>query len=944
MKNRLALFFRASPWANALTLLLLAAGAAQLLACAWFVRNSTSPDYATVVLMARHMAAGKAFPVFFYGQAYMGSLEPAVSALLCAVFGPSSFCVCLGTTLFGLALLGAAAWTGRRLAGPWGGVFTLLFLETTGYTWHVFMTSPHGGYALCALLTFAALAIPAFARYPARDAEEPLPVAAAAAFGFLGGLAFWNNWLAAPAFLVGGLVLLVRLRVRLFSPRLLVALLVPFFLGSLPWWLWMVRNGGGALNLQAGGMRPPGFVGLGDVLSREIPRYWGLLKESHAFWRGPIPWTGFLSIAAGVAALALRTAASARRFAWSCAIYVVLFHAVYAHSSFGAVETPRYLVPLVAPYAVLAGAGLAALLAWRPHARWTRFLPAALVAVLVLARIGLVAPTSLGVAARQLPAVAKRGASAIAQWRALAADSELKGRPGYTDFRNFGANWMSDESLCLVSATRWRYRPYLDQVEAAADPWVCGKFCAVENFVKFSGGSCRVRTVDGVRVVDRLRPPPPVEEIPWDPAWTVRDEEGRDVEVSLFDDDWSSQVTLASDTNSHCHVDVLFPAPLRILGVELLIDGELSARFLDVDEVAPDGKCTSLAKDVALQGWFWSGPRPFLFGPGERREIRWEPRPLSHLRISFVSRQPFYPIRLHGIHLLSDRQSSLCDIEAVRASAEAIRAAEPTPLRIHADRWLASQLGADPDPSLTAGYGSGNIEREPSYSYSRVDFSKPALIVVPHGELSHRVRRVLDRAGATFKCTEAGGASLFHIPAQTETNETLRAFLAEGRVRFLGGHLWLETNRGDPVLRTAPALATFGGGLFDLVAAAPETTTAHPGETVNFRFDWRLCAGRIEKQTLHVFVHGMRDGKIAFQGQTAIYSGFVPGPPSLPRLADSMLALPLPADLPPGDYALRICFTRGMHARRRMSVETDLPTRRRAVTLPATLRVEAASQ
>lgn len=945
MKNRLALFFRASPWANALTLLLLAAGAAQLLACAWFVRNSTSPDYATVVLMARHMAAGKDFPVFFYGQAYMGSLEPAVSALLCAVFGPSSFCVCLGTALFGLALLGTAAWMGRRLSGPWGGVFTLLFLETTGYTWHVFMTSPHGGYALCALLTFAALAIPAFAQYPARDAKEPLPVAAAAAFGFLGGLAFWNNWLAAPAFLAGGLILLARLRLRLFSPRLLGALLVPFFLGSLPWWLWTLRNGGVALDLQAGGMRPPGFAGLFDVLSREIPRYWGLLKEARAFWRGPIPWTGALSIAAGLAVLALRPAVpAARRFAWGCAIHILLFHAVYAHSSFGAVETPRYLVPLVALYGVLAGAGIAAFFAWRPRARWARFLPAALAAVLAVARIGFVAPASLRIAAVQLPAVARRGASAIARWRALAADPELKGRPGYTDFKNFAANWMSDESLSLVSATRWRYRPYLDRLEAVADPWVCGKFCAVENFVQSSGGSCRVRLVGGVRVVDQFRPPPPVEEIPWDPAWIVRDEEGRDVEASLFDDDWSSQVTLSSDTNSHCHVDVLFPAPLRILGVELLIDGELSARFLDVDEVAPDGKCTSLAKDVALQGWFWSGPRPFLFGPSERREIRWEARALSHLRLSFVSRQPFYPVRLHGIHLLSDTPSPPCDVEAVRAAAEALRAAETVPPRIHADRWLGLQLGADPDPSLMVGFGSDDIEREPSYSYSRVDFSRPSLVAVPSGELARRVRRVLGRAGAAFECVEAGGASLFRIPAQTETNGALRAFLAGGRVRFLGGHLWLETNRGDPVLRAAPALATFGGGLFDLVAAAPEVTVAHPGETVDFRLDWRLCPGRIEKQPLHAFVHGVRHGKIAFQGQVALLPKFVPGPPSLPRLADTTLSLALPSDLPPGDYALRVCFIRGMRSRRRMSVETDLPTRRRAVTLPATLRVEAAAQ
>ena len=55
--------------------------------------------------MARHMAALKEFPVFFYGQAYMGSLEPMASALMVRLLGSTGFAVTLGPVLFAAAAL-----------------------------------------------------------------------------------------------------------------------------------------------------------------------------------------------------------------------------------------------------------------------------------------------------------------------------------------------------------------------------------------------------------------------------------------------------------------------------------------------------------------------------------------------------------------------------------------------------------------------------------------------------------------------------------------------------------------------------------------------------------------------------------------------------------------------------------------------------------------------
>lgn len=68
-----------------------------LIALGWPITNS---DEATMGLMAMHIAFRGEYPIFFYGQSYMGSLEAYPAAVLFRLFGPSSF-----TLRFGLVLL-----------------------------------------------------------------------------------------------------------------------------------------------------------------------------------------------------------------------------------------------------------------------------------------------------------------------------------------------------------------------------------------------------------------------------------------------------------------------------------------------------------------------------------------------------------------------------------------------------------------------------------------------------------------------------------------------------------------------------------------------------------------------------------------------------------------------------------------------------------------------
>ncbi len=115
---------KASPRARCwwlMSVLLFTAGAAARVTGAWHYRFTTDPDCGVVALMAKHIAEGRDLRVFFYGQPYMGSPEPATSALFCKLFGVSGFWVCMGTAVCGiLCLLLIYLWA-RDAAGPAAG-------------------------------------------------------------------------------------------------------------------------------------------------------------------------------------------------------------------------------------------------------------------------------------------------------------------------------------------------------------------------------------------------------------------------------------------------------------------------------------------------------------------------------------------------------------------------------------------------------------------------------------------------------------------------------------------------------------------------------------------------------------------------------------------------------------------------------------------------------
>ena len=103
-------------------------------------------DEAIVALMARHILEGER-PVFFYGQAYMGSLDAYLVAGAFRLFGTQVWAIRLVQTLLYLGILGTTALLGKEAFRSWKvGVLAMLLLAIPTVNVTLYTTASLGGY------------------------------------------------------------------------------------------------------------------------------------------------------------------------------------------------------------------------------------------------------------------------------------------------------------------------------------------------------------------------------------------------------------------------------------------------------------------------------------------------------------------------------------------------------------------------------------------------------------------------------------------------------------------------------------------------------------------------------------------------------------------------------------------------------------------------------
>jgi hypothetical protein len=323
-------------------------------------------DEAVVALMARHILQGER-PWFFYGQAYMGSLDAYLVAGAFALLGESVLAVrVVQVALFAAVLLTGYAVVLRFSGGRQTALLATVLLAFPPALLTLYTTASLGGYGEALLA--GNLLLWWGHRLGCEDVRRR---GLWLTWGLVAGLGFWAFGLVLVYLVPVALWLLWRLRARLWQGYLLAG--VGFAAGSLPWWLGnMGRWGVAVAELSGSAVRSTATAGnfLGNVGARilslvvlGLPALFGLRFPWSV--EGPPLWLAVPALVLYLGALGygLRervgaVARSGRFMLWG--ICGTLFLG-FALTPFGGDPSGRYFLPLYLPLFVFAADALMAL-------------------------------------------------------------------------------------------------------------------------------------------------------------------------------------------------------------------------------------------------------------------------------------------------------------------------------------------------------------------------------------------------------------------------------------------------------------------------------------------------------------------------------------------------------------------------------------------------------
>jgi 4-amino-4-deoxy-L-arabinose transferase-like glycosyltransferase len=380
-----------------LILLLLAAAGWKILLLAMDILPFNS-DEAVVALMARHILSG-ARPVFFYGQAYMGSLDAYLVSLGFAIFGQKVAVIRLVQILLYLFTIITTVLIARRIfESNRVGLLAAIFMTIPAVNVTLYTTVSLGGYGeamlignLLLLVGMALIQRGPLIGTAVQEKSVSSPVGfsipllgLAFSFGLLCGLGLWANGLtlvfAVPVVIAWLWYLWQKRTVQSISVTawLLFAALLGFFAGSAPWWIHAIQVGwtqlvielfGSAVAVEQGTWIKRILAHLFNFIVFGLTAAFGLRPPWEVRWLA-LPLLPFM-LAFWYAVIAFFIQQIVRQNPYRMA-YLILFGIVlvvmtgFVLTPFGADPSGRYFLPLTVPF-VLAAAHMTHTLAKRTH-------------------------------------------------------------------------------------------------------------------------------------------------------------------------------------------------------------------------------------------------------------------------------------------------------------------------------------------------------------------------------------------------------------------------------------------------------------------------------------------------------------------------------------------------------------------------------------------------
>ncbi len=355
--------------------LILATGVMLKVVILAFDRVPFNADEAIVALMARHVLQGER-PVFFYGQAYMGSLDAFLTAAVFRVVGEQVWGIRLVQTLLYLFTMLTTYYIGKQFFGSVRtGLIAAGLLAIPPVNLTLYTTASLGGYGeallIGNLMLLAAWRVKRLWEVNNLSGEKSpssgqIPLAGLI-WGFLCGLGLWANGLtmvyAAPSAVLILYAMITSKTGRAAVPPVLFAAL-GFFLGSLPWWGYALQNGFGSLIGELMGQAvavesdPYGMRVLNHLvgfLLFGLTAMLGLRPPWEVAWLG-LPLIPFvLAIWIGIGWYWLRRLKNDTAAKGVLNGVVLIFALAFLLTSFGVDSSGRYFLPLGVVISLAAG-------------------------------------------------------------------------------------------------------------------------------------------------------------------------------------------------------------------------------------------------------------------------------------------------------------------------------------------------------------------------------------------------------------------------------------------------------------------------------------------------------------------------------------------------------------------------------------------------------------
>lgn len=312
---------------------------------------SIDSDEAIVGLMAKHILEGRGIPVFYYGQHYMGSLEPLLVAAAFSIFGSSSLVLRAVPLAVSLLLIPLLYLLGREAGGRRAGLIAALLCALPPAPLVEWSSKPRGGFIEVVWISAWCLWL------ALRWTKNGVPRLWQSFFiGAVLGLGWWVNnqiiFTIATVGIIWGVVILLSResllgRIRLGVTHALCGL-TGFVAGGAPFWIYNVTNNFVSFSLF-GPAEKPIENGIGFI-KNGLP----IIIGAKRFWTTTEIWSGDCIVASllyGWVIGRIYRGFLGERRVWLVAMMPILFilltGVIFSLSSFGWLSmAPRYLLPL----------------------------------------------------------------------------------------------------------------------------------------------------------------------------------------------------------------------------------------------------------------------------------------------------------------------------------------------------------------------------------------------------------------------------------------------------------------------------------------------------------------------------------------------------------------------------------------------------------------------